>query len=246
RLKDGSHAGLLQSFDVLIRNNAAYQHDDVVHLVLLEQFHDARDDGIVGTRENGKADHVDVFLKRCVDHHFRGLPQAGVDNFHAGIAQSTGDYLGAAIVAVKPGFGDQNADLVFLGHRTHLTTEDTEEHREMEFPIADCQFPIEKASVGTEIFASQSAIGDWKSLHGFDVHALPEIPAGDGAVGFPGAGDFFHDGWVGELALAVVLLDGGLHAIVAGGKDVWTAQGEHQEHVRGPDADTFHLREVLD
>ena len=43
-----------------------------------------------------------------------------------------------------------------------------------------------------------------------------------------------------------MLFDGGLHAVIAGGQNVGMAQGEHEEHVRGPDADAFDLGEVGD
>src|SRR5712664_1296189 len=47
RLEDRRHTRLLQPSDVLIRNNPAHQHDHILHLVLLEQIHHARHDGIV-------------------------------------------------------------------------------------------------------------------------------------------------------------------------------------------------------
>ena len=47
--------------------------------------------------------------------HFGRLAQAGVDHFHAGIAQGAGDHLGAAVVAVEAGLGDQDADFL-VGH----------------------------------------------------------------------------------------------------------------------------------
>ncbi len=44
----------------------------------------------------------------------------------------------------------------------------------------------------------------------------------------------------------VRLADGRANAQVAGGENVGTPQREDQEHVRGPDADAFHLRQMLD
>ena len=51
--------------------------------------------------QNAEADNVHVFLQRGADDHLRGLAQAGVDHFHAGIAQRAGYDFGAAIVPVK-------------------------------------------------------------------------------------------------------------------------------------------------
>ena len=42
----------------------------------------------------------------------RGLPQPGVDHFHARVAQRAGDHLGATIVAVEPRLRDDDSDLV--------------------------------------------------------------------------------------------------------------------------------------
>ncbi len=42
--------------------------------------------------------------------HLRRLVQAGVDDLHPGVAQRGGDDLGAAVVAVETGLGDENSD----------------------------------------------------------------------------------------------------------------------------------------
>ena len=43
------------------------------------------------------------------------LVQPGVDDLHAGVAQRAGDDLGAAVVAVEAGLGDDDADLALAG-----------------------------------------------------------------------------------------------------------------------------------
>jgi hypothetical protein len=40
------------------------------------------------------------------------LVEPRVNNFHAGVAQSAGDYLGAAVMAIEAGLGDDYADLL--------------------------------------------------------------------------------------------------------------------------------------
>ena len=65
--------------------------------------------------KDGEADDVDVFLQRGGGDHFGGLAQAGVDHFHARVAQRARDDFGAAVVAVEAGLGDQHAYL-FVGH----------------------------------------------------------------------------------------------------------------------------------
>ena len=60
-----------------------------------------------------------VFLQGGSDDHLRRLAQAGVDDFHAGIAEGAGDHFGAAVVTVETGLGHQDADFLLSGHN-HL------------------------------------------------------------------------------------------------------------------------------
>ena len=75
RLENGGDAGFFEIFHVLVGNDAADHYQHVVHLVLLEQVHDARNDGIVRAGKNGQADDVNIFLQGRAHNHFRRLPQ---------------------------------------------------------------------------------------------------------------------------------------------------------------------------
>ena len=77
---------------------------------LLEGGDDAREEFGVGAGEDAEADDFDVFLEGGFGDHFRGLADAGVDDFHAGVTQGARDDFGAAVVAVKAGLGDEDAD----------------------------------------------------------------------------------------------------------------------------------------
>jgi hypothetical protein len=63
----------------------------------------------VGAGQNRQPHDVRVLLQRGAGNHLRGLTQAGVNHFHAGIAQRAGDDLGAAIVPVESRLGDDNS-----------------------------------------------------------------------------------------------------------------------------------------
>ena len=117
-LEDAGNADLFEAVDILIGDDAADEDEHVVHFVLLEQIHDARDDGVVRTGKNGKADDLDIFLQGGADDHFGGLAEAGIDDLHAGIAQGASDHLGAAVVAVETGLGDEDTDFGLSGHRS--------------------------------------------------------------------------------------------------------------------------------
>src|SRR5947199_185907 len=59
--------------------------------------------------QDGKTDHVHVFLHGGRGDHLRGLMQPGIDDLHARIAERRGDDLGATIVAVEAGLGNENS-----------------------------------------------------------------------------------------------------------------------------------------
>src|SRR5580658_1563054 len=265
-LKDCGYAEFFQGVDILVGNDAADEHEHVVHFILLEKVHHARDDGVVRARQNREADHLDVFLHGRADDHLRSLAQAGVDDFHAGVAQGTGNYFRAAIMAVESGLGHQHADLE-IGHRDHLITEGAN----AEVRGQNEEVLTIRCAALVAVFEVNAAIRR-NPLNRFDVEAAPEIPAGYAAIGFPRLGDFFHLRWRGEVDFSGARFSGGAfsflargfrndlrffpievmlehrhsYAVVAGGQNVLAFQGEHEEHVGGPHADAFYLRQVRD
>jgi hypothetical protein len=60
----------------------------------------------------GDADGIHVFLQCSGGDHFGRLTQAGVDDFHSGIAKRACDDLRTAVMAVKPGLATNT--LIFL------------------------------------------------------------------------------------------------------------------------------------
>ena len=63
-------------------------------------------------RQDREADDVDVLLEGRRDDHLRRLAQAGVDDLEAFVAEAAGEHLGAAVVAVEAGLGDEDLDRV--------------------------------------------------------------------------------------------------------------------------------------
>ena len=57
--------------------------------------------------KHGQSDNLHIFLQRGVDNHLRGLSQTSIDYFHARIAESLRDHLGAAVMAIKASFWDE-------------------------------------------------------------------------------------------------------------------------------------------
>src|SRR6204780_4255889 len=67
-------------------------------------------DRVVGTGQDGQANYLHVLLQSRTHDHFRSLAQAGVNHFHACVAQSSRDDLRSPVVAVQTRFGDQHPD----------------------------------------------------------------------------------------------------------------------------------------
>ncbi len=108
-------AASFQGGNILLGNDAASDHENIVTVILFEQLHDPRKNDVVGARENRQTDTVDVFLKSGVHDLFGRLSQPGVNHFHSGIAEGAGHNFGAAVVAIKAGLGYENSESS-IGH----------------------------------------------------------------------------------------------------------------------------------
>ena len=77
---------------------------------LVEKVHHTGNKRHVGTAEDAEAEPGGVLVGDGAHHGFRRLPQASVDDLHAGVAQGAGHHLDAAVVAVQPDLGKHNAN----------------------------------------------------------------------------------------------------------------------------------------
>ena len=64
----------------------------------------------MGAGQDRQPDHVDVLLEGGGDDHLRRLAQARVDDLEALVAQAAREHLGAPVVAVEAGLGDEDLD----------------------------------------------------------------------------------------------------------------------------------------
>jgi hypothetical protein len=110
--EDFGDTGFFEGGNVGFGDDAADENGDVAHAFVVEELHELGADGVVRAGEDGEADDVDVFLHGGRGDHFGGLAQAGVNDFHAGITQGTGNYFCAAVVAIQPRLGDQHSDFL--------------------------------------------------------------------------------------------------------------------------------------
>src|SRR5215470_7716932 len=119
RKEDFSDTGFFQRGNVGFGDDTADEDGDVVHAFFVKELHQLRAEGVVGAGKDGEADDVDVFLGGGGGDHLRGLAKASVNDFHAGVAEGAGDDLGAAVVAVEAGLGNQHSDFLFWHFRDY-------------------------------------------------------------------------------------------------------------------------------
>jgi hypothetical protein len=100
--------------DVVLGDDPAAEDQHVVGAVALEGGHDGGEERVVRPRHDREPDRVGVFLHGGGGDHVGRLVEARVDDLEAGVAQGTRDDLGAAVVAVEAGLGDEDACLPFV------------------------------------------------------------------------------------------------------------------------------------
>jgi hypothetical protein len=90
--------------------------------ITLEDVHHPGEKIAVGPGQAAHGDDVHVLLHRGADDLLRGLPKAGVNDFHARVPEGRADDLDAPIMAVQSRFGGQYPDFsVFLHVRFSLS-----------------------------------------------------------------------------------------------------------------------------
>src|SRR5262249_43167133 len=95
---------------VRLGDDAADQDADVAEAGVVEEPKDARHEGHVGAAEEAEAEPGGVLVGDGADDGLGRLPESGVDDVHAGVAEGAGDHLDAAVVAVEADLGQHDAD----------------------------------------------------------------------------------------------------------------------------------------
>src|SRR5207248_11304952 len=99
----------LERGDVLRRDDPAAEDHDVRRVLLPEQLEDAREEGVVGSREHAEPDGVRILLDRGRDDLLGGLVEPRGEYLEARAAQRPRADLGPAVVTVETGSGDDEA-----------------------------------------------------------------------------------------------------------------------------------------
>src|SRR5205809_3278687 len=111
-LKNSRHAGFFQFRNILIRDDASDDDQNIVEAFFLHEFGDAGTKRHVRSRQYGESYDVGIFLQSRVDDLFGSLPQAGIDDFESRIAKGPSDDFCAAVVSIEFGLGNDDANLL--------------------------------------------------------------------------------------------------------------------------------------
>src|SRR5262245_31811678 len=109
RREDGGDAMLAEPFGILLRNDAAGDNHDVVAPQSLERRPERWKQDQMSGGHRRDADHMDIAARRLAGHFLgRGKKRAG-DDLETHIGESRSDDLLAAVMAILPDLGDENA-----------------------------------------------------------------------------------------------------------------------------------------
>ena len=129
--EDARDARRLEAIEVRLGDDAAAEDDDVARAALLQLVDDRGEERVVRAAHDGQSDGVDVLLHRGGGDHLGRLVQARVDDLEPRVAQRTRDDLGASVVPVEAGLGDEDAELArgggCGGHREESVTHERRE-----------------------------------------------------------------------------------------------------------------------
>jgi hypothetical protein len=117
-VEDAGDSHFPQLLAVFLGDDSADHERQIAEAAVAAEALDLGHDGHVGGGEQADAEDVDVLLEGGADGGKRGLPEAGVDDLHAGVAEVADDELGPAVVAVEADFRDQDADRAVHGSST--------------------------------------------------------------------------------------------------------------------------------
>jgi hypothetical protein len=100
RTEYGVHASGLQCRNVIEGNDAAAKDQYFACTLILQLAADFRDQGHVRTGKHAQTHRINIFLKSSRHNIVGLLVEAGINDFHSGIAQGAGDHLGPPVMAI--------------------------------------------------------------------------------------------------------------------------------------------------
>ena len=112
---DGRAAALVEEVVITRRNDAPGEDDDILTALLLQALDELRNEGLVTSSEGGAADGVDISIDGGTSGLLGGLEERTDIDIEAEIGETSGDDLGAAIVAVLTHLGDVDTRLTTSG-----------------------------------------------------------------------------------------------------------------------------------
>ncbi len=106
--EDLGDAGVLQLWNVCVRNDSSTEHGDVATL-LVDQLDHAWEKCHMGPGETGQPDRIDVLLYGGRSDLLGSLMESRVNDLYAGISKGASHHLYASVMAVQSRLRDQYA-----------------------------------------------------------------------------------------------------------------------------------------
>src|SRR3989338_9127141 len=107
---DFGHPLFQENLFVDIGNNASYNNRYILKLFGLHLPCQFGNQHSVGTGKDAQTDEMHPFLQGRFDNLLRRQANSRIDNLHSRISRPDGNLLGAAGMAVKPRFADEDTD----------------------------------------------------------------------------------------------------------------------------------------
>src|SRR5688500_4583063 len=104
-----------QTRHILIWHDASNENLHTILPIGFKQFHNARRQCHMRAGKDGETYYIHIFLQGGLRDHFWCLPQTCINNFHTSIPQGTCNNLGAPVMSIQPGLGNENTNFLF-GH----------------------------------------------------------------------------------------------------------------------------------
>src|ERR1035438_10631801 len=152
----------LESGDVVVGDDPTDQQQDVLSTFGLEEVDDPRDEYQVGPGEQRETEGVRVFLDDGLDDLLGRLVQTRVDDLETGVAKGASDDLGATVVPIKTGLGDDDSVRAIHGNLIR-SEEHTSELQSLRHLV--CRLLLEKKKPTQRRKSRSSSAGDASSRH---------------------------------------------------------------------------------
>ena len=118
RAKHRSDSHFVEGWSVVVGDDAPAEDDDIIEAGFNQLLADLRKQMSMRSRKRRKAKEPSIFVPNGVNDLLRSPSQARVNDLVTGVPQGACNDFGSAVVTVKSGLGDHDAQRLVHGVRT--------------------------------------------------------------------------------------------------------------------------------